>query len=56
MSRWVRVVAGMVVVVALSAQTAAAKDYAQTARNIIPSGQPACPGPAPTRRRSCTTG
>ena len=45
MSRWVRVVAGMVVVLALGAQSAAAKDYAQTARNIIPSGQPGVPGP-----------
>ena len=57
MARWVRVFAGMVVVVALGAQSAAAKDYAQTARNIIPSGQyGSCPGPAPTRRRRCTTG
>ena len=58
MARWVRVFAGMVVVVALGAQSAAAKDFAQTARNIIPSGQHgSVPGrPAPTRRRSCTTG
>jgi acyl-homoserine lactone acylase PvdQ len=34
----------MVVVLALGAQTAAA-DFAQTARNIIPSGQPGLPGP-----------
>ena len=39
MARWVRVFMGVVVVVALGAQSAAAKDYAQTARNIIPSGQ-----------------
>jgi acyl-homoserine lactone acylase PvdQ len=39
MPRWVRVFAGMIVVAALGAQSAAAKDYAQTARNIIPSGQ-----------------
>ena len=45
MARWVRVFAGMVVVVALGAQSAAAKDYAQTARNIIPSGQHGVPGP-----------
>ncbi len=45
MSRWVRVVAGMVAVLALSAQTAVAKDFAQTARNIIPSGQLGVPGP-----------
>ena len=57
MARWVRVFAGMVVVVALGAQSAAAKDFAQTARNIIPSGQYGVPHrPAPTRRRRCTTG
>ena len=39
MARWVRVFAGIVVVASLGAQSAAAKDYAQTARNIIPSGQ-----------------
>jgi acyl-homoserine lactone acylase PvdQ len=45
MSRWLKVVAGAVAVFALSAQGAIAKDYAQTARNIIPSGQPGVPGP-----------
>ncbi len=45
MSRWVRVVAGAVVVVAMAAQSAQARDYAQTARNIIPSGEHGTPGP-----------
>ena len=39
MARWVRVFAGIIVAASLGAQSAAAKDYAQTARNIIPSGQ-----------------
>jgi acyl-homoserine lactone acylase PvdQ len=45
MSRWVKVVAGMVAVFALGAQSAGGADYAQTARNIIPSGQYGLPGP-----------
>jgi acyl-homoserine lactone acylase PvdQ len=41
MSRWVKMVAGMVVVIALAGQpaSAAGRDFAQTALNIIPSGQ-----------------
>ena len=59
MARWVRVFAGIVVVVALGAQSAAAKDYAQTARNIIPSGQYGSAAAAARRRHAgarCTTG
>jgi acyl-homoserine lactone acylase PvdQ len=45
MSRWVKIVAGMVAVIALGASSAGAADFAQTARNIIPSGQYGLPGP-----------